>query len=174
MKRIANYREYLSRPIAQLFLRDIVNSVGAYPADFEIIYALITDNEKNIAWKAAWACQKVFNKYPDFLKGKQNELVDIILKNNHCGTRRILLAILLELPVPEPFPVDLLDFCFFRMLNPDEATAVQALCIKIAYKLCLCEPELLPELKLYLENADPEYYSSGARSCIRNVLKKID
>lgn len=174
MKRITNYREFLSRPIARLFLHEIVHSVGAYPADFDIIYALIGNADQKISWRAAWACQKVFDKYPDFLKGKQHELVATVMMNSHSGTRRILLSILLELPTPEPLPVDFLDFCFRNMLSLNEAVAIQALCIKMAYKLCLCEPELLPELKLYLENAEPEYYSPGVKSTIRNVLKRLN
>jgi hypothetical protein len=174
MERITDYRGLLSRPIAGLSLHEIVDAVGVYPDDFNIIYHLITDPEKKIAWRAAWACEKVFEKYPALLEGKQEELIGLVMKNNHSGTRRILLSILLELPIPKPLPIDFLEFCFNNMLAPDQAIATQALCIKIAYKLCLLEPELLPELKLYLENATLEYYSPGVKSCVRNVLKKFN
>lgn len=174
MKRITDYKEFLTRPVGRLFLHEIVNSVSVYPDDFDIVYTLIKDSEKKIAWRAAWACQKVFDKYPHFLEGKQEELMGIVMKNNHSGTRRILLSILLELPVPEPLPVDFLEFCFNNMLDPNQAIATQAFCIKLAYKLCLLEPELLPELKLYLENAELEYYSPGVKSCVRNVIKKLN
>lgn len=60
------------------------------------------------------------------------------------------------------------------MLDLNQAIATQALCIKMAYKLCRIEPELLPELKLYLENAELEYYSIGVKTCVRNVLKKLN
>lgn len=117
MERITNYKEYLAQPIQSLSLHKIVDAVGIYPEDFDTVYELINYPQDKIAWRAAWACEKIFN------------------------------------------------------LN--EAIATQALCIKMAYKLCLLEPELLPELKLYLENAEPEYYSSGVKCGIRNVLKKI-
>lgn len=173
MERITNYREFLARPIARLFLHEIVESVSIYPEDFDTIYKLIKDPEEKISWRAAWACEKVFEKYPDFLQGKEEELISFVMKNNHSGTRRILLSILLELPSP-PLPVDFLDFCFNHMLDLNQAIATQALCIKMAYKLCRIEPELLPELKLYLENAELEYYSIGVKTCVRNVLKKLN
>jgi len=173
MERITNYREFLARPIARLFLHEIVESVSIYPEDFDTIYKLIKDPKEKISWRAAWACEKVFEKYPDFLAGKEEELISFVMKNNHSGTRRILLSILLELPTPKPLPVDFLDFCFNNMLDLNQAIATQALCIKMAYKLCLLEPELLPELKLYLENAELEYYSIGVKTCVRNVLKKL-
>lgn len=174
MERITNYREFLARPIARLFLHEIVESVSIYPEDFDTIYKLIKDPEEKISWRAAWACEKVFEKYPDFLQGKEEELISFVMKNNHSGTRRILLSILLELPSPPPLPVDFLDFCFNHMLDLNQAIATQALCIKMAYKLCRIEPELLPELKLYLENAELEYYSIGVKTCVRNVLKKLN
>lgn len=174
MERITNYKEYLAQPIYRLFLHKVVESVSIYPEDFDIIYELIKDPQDKISWRAAWACEKVFEKYPDFLEGKAEELIAFVMKSKHSGTKRILLSILLELPMPQPLPVDFLDFCFNNMLNQDEAIATQALCIKIAYKLCLLEPELLPELKLYLENAELEYYSPGVKSCVRNVLRKIN
>ncbi|NDV82933.1 hypothetical protein [Bacteroides sp. 51] len=174
MERITNYKEYLAQPIYRLSLHKIVDSVSVYPEDFDIVYKLIKDPQEKVSWRAAWACEKIFEKYPDFLEGKQKELIAIVMNNKHSGTRRILLSILLELPAPEPLPVDFLDFCFNNMLDLNQAIATQALCIKMSYKLCLLEPELLPELKLYLENAEPEYYSPGVKSCIRNVLKRLN
>ena len=174
MERITDYKEYLNRSIDRLYLHEIVDSVSLFPEDFDILYNLIKDPQSKISWRAAWACQKVFDKYPDFLYGKQEELISLVMKSNHDGTKRILLSILLELPTPQPLPVDFLDFCFEHMLNLNDAIAVQSLCIKIAYKLCLLEPELLPELKLYLENAELEYYSVAVKTCTRNILKKLN
>lgn len=46
--------------------------------------------------------------------------------------------------------------------------------MKLAYKLCMQEQELLRELKVYLENAEPEYYSVGVRCTRKNILKRIN
>ena len=58
--------------------------------------------------------------------------------------------------------------------QPQESIGVQALSIRMAYQLCKSEPELLKELQLILENADTEYYSTGVKTTIRNILKKIN
>lgn len=172
-ERIINYRTYLALPIRQLAINKVVDSVSIYPDDFETIYRLIYDPDEKVSWRAAWACEKVFEKHPDFLAGKQTELIRCVMNSNHSGKNRILLSILLFLPVPTPLPVDFLDYCFERMLDLNQAIAVQALCIKMAYKLCLTEPELLVELRLYLENVETDYYSPAVKSCIRNILKKF-
>lgn len=152
----------------------VTDMVNVYPEDFDIIYRLISDPDDRVAWRAAWACEKIFEKYPRFLEGKQHELIGYVVNGNHSGKKRILLSILLGLPVPSPLPVDFLDYCLQHMFDPDQAIAVQALCIKMAYKLCTTEPELLPELKLYMENVEIDYYSPGVQSCIRNTLKRLD
>lgn len=174
MERITDYREFLSRPIARLFLHKLVESISTYPEDFDIVYNMINDPEPKISWRAAWTCQKIFDIYPNSLEGKQEELIAMAMKNTHSGTRRIILSILLEMPTVQPLRVDFLDFCFNHMFDLNQAIAIQALCIKMAYKLCLTEPELLTELKLYLENAELQYYSIGVKTCARNILKRLN
>lgn len=173
MERINNYSQYLSQHIGLLNLNKVVETVSVHPEDFDKIYQLINDPDDKIAWRAAWACEKISEKYICFLEGKQNELAGFVMNSRHSGKNRILLSILLNLPAPTPVPVDFLDYCLDRMLDLNQAIAVQALCIKIAYQLCLAEPDLLNELKLRLENAETEYYSPGVKSCIRNTLKKL-
>lgn len=173
MERIINYREYFSQRIGRLSISRVVDTVSQYPEDFDVIYRLVSDPEEKISWRAAWACEKIFEKEPDFLAGKQNELIRFVMTGNHSGKNRILLSILLDLPTPTPLPIHFLDYCFERMFDLSQAIAVQALCIKMAYKLCLTEPELLPELKLYLENIETGYYSPAVKSCIKNTFKKL-
>lgn len=88
--------------------------------------------------------------------------------------KAVRLSILYQLPVTGDFPVTLFDYCINHMLSPGESIAVQALCMKLAYKLCMQEQELLRELKVYLENAEPEYYSVGVRCTRKNILKRIN
>ena len=59
------------------------------------------------------------------------------------------------------------------MLSLQESIGVQSLSIRMAYRLCKHEPELLSELKLILEHANTEFYSTGVKTAIRNILKKI-
>ncbi len=89
------------------------------------------------------------------------------------GIRRLLLNTLLHLPVPKPINVAFLDFCLNGMLSPAETVAGQAVCMKLAYAICLKEPELMGELEAYLENMEPEYYTAAVQCARNNILKKI-
>ncbi|NDV59686.1 hypothetical protein [Bacteroides sp. 519] len=173
MKRIEDFRCLLAGPISKAYIDDIVESVHHYPEDFDRIYNLMDDKEIKVSWRATWACEKLAILHPEWFANKQNELIDRLLSSHHDGTKRILLSILFTLPIPEPFPVNLLDYCFNKMLAPEETTGVQALSIKTAYKLCKKEPDLLLEFKMYLENADLDYYTMGVKTTIRRMLEKL-
>lgn len=174
MKRITNFREVLSAPLSRNFVDNIVESVHCHPEDFYVLYGLISDKQVKISWRASWACEKLCKLHPEWFEDKQKELLSLILNCKHDGKKRILLSIIYQLPIGEPFPVDLLDYCFARMLDLNEPVAVQSLCLKLAYKLCKAEPDLLYELKVYLESAERDYYSIAVKTCIRNILQKLN
>lgn len=174
MERIINIRQRLSDRIESHFIDNIAASILQYPEDFSELYRLIKDSESKIAWRAAWACEKISEQQPELLLGRQEELMKYAMECTHDGTKRELLSILLNLPVADPLPIPFLDFCLDRMLSTDEAIAVQALCIKLAYRIALHEPELLEEVRLYLENSESEYYSQGVKTVIRKTLKNIN
>ena len=83
------------------------------------------------------------------------------------------MSILYNIPVSSPISIELLNYCFDHMLAPQESIGVQALSIRMAYKLCKNEPELLQELRLILENTEADFYSTGVKTTLRNILKKI-
>ncbi len=174
MERIIDFEAKLSSTLSRSVIDAIVASVQSYPEDFERLYSLVTNKETKLSWRAAWACEKLSELSPEWFIPKYDEIVCLTLSMKHSGTKRLLLSILYNLPVPAEFPVELYNFCLEKMLSPDEAIAVQGLCIKLAYKIALKEPELLGEIRLYLENAETEYFSTGVKNCIRNVLKKIN
>jgi len=174
MDKSTKYRKMLKEPLSRGMIYIITDELKDNCEDFEIIYQLIFDTETTVSWRAGWVCEKLAEIHPDWFYGRQSQLTAKVLDSRHGGTRRVLLSMLFDLPVANPFPVDLLDFCFEHMLDLNEPIAVQSLCIKIAYKLCLKEPELLPELKMYLETAETEYYSTGVRTCIRKVMQNLN
>ena len=102
-----------------------------------------------------------------------DDLVYRLSDCKHQGSKRLLLSILYNLPVTVPVSVELLNYSLDHMLSLQESIGVQSLSIRMAYRLCKHEPELLSELKLILEHANTEFYSTGVKTAIRNILKKI-
>lgn len=170
-----DYREHLYRPLSHHFVDQLVQEVFAHPSDFNIIYQLIFDAEIKVAWRAAWACQKISEKHPDWFSDSQFlELVSLVITTPHGGLKRGCLSILLNLRLPDPIPVELINACFDWMTSLKSPIAVQALSMKILLRVCQREPDFKPELIAYLEDVDFENYSAGFKSTRKNILKALN
>jgi|SRR5665647_2626522 len=169
-----DYREHLLRRLSLHFVDHLAQEIFDNPSDFNIVYQLIFDREVKVAWRAAWACQKISEKHPEWFTDKKFlELVTLAISTSHGGVQRGCLCILNNLTLPDPIPVDLLNACFEWMVSPKSPVSVQALSMKILFSICKKEPDFKPELKAYLENIDYECYSPGFNSTRKNILKAL-
>ena len=168
-----DFKEALGGSISILKIDRIVHSVESNPEEFPVIFNLMFDEDIKVSWRAVWTCEKLSERHPDWFIPKQNELIEILLATTHDGKKRLYLSILSNLPLPEPYSVALLDFTMDKMLDPEESIGVQALSVKLAYRLCKIDPDLLYEFKLRLQSADMINYSKGLRASVRNILKKV-
>lgn len=168
-----DFKKALEGASGRKYIDNIVEQVMNSPARFDDLYALTLHEKEKIAWRAIWACEKLSILVPSLLIGKREELMQRAMQCSHDGMRRLLLNTLLHLPVPEPINVAFLDFCLNGMLSPAESIAGQAVCMKLAYAICLKEPELTGELEAYLQNMEPSYYTAAVRCTRNNILKKI-
>jgi hypothetical protein len=169
-----DYRLSLLRPLSLHYIDQLVMEVFKAPADFDTVYRLMFDADERVAWRAAWACQKISEQYPGWFTGAQFiEMALLTLSNSHGGLQRGCLSTLNNLPVPQTVPVEFINACFTRMVSPSSPIAVQCLSMKILYRFCLLEPGFIPELKAYLENIDPGDYSAGFRSTHSHILKAL-
>lgn len=139
----------------------------------EMLYMLTNDPDRQVAWRALWACEKLCRKQTGLFSSKKKEIMQKAMQTTHQGMKRLWISMLFHLPIQQPLQTDFLDFCLQAMYSPQETPAVQALCIKLAYKMCLAEPELLPKLEAVLENMEEVFYPVATRSARKNTLKAI-
>jgi len=170
-----NYREFLLRPMSKHFVDHLAEEIFLNTDDFDIVYQLIFDEEITVAWRAAWACQKISEKMPELLSDDQfNEIAALTISTTHQGLKRGCLSVLNNLTIPRPVPVDLLDACYEWMISMKSSIAVQALSLRLLQKFCEIEVGLIPELMAYLENFETEDLSPGMKASRRNVIKALN
>ncbi len=170
-----DYRTHLFLPLSKQFVNLLVLKVFDNPGDFEIVYQLIFDTNEKVAWRAAWACQKISEKHSEWFTNQHyTELASLAISTTQGGLKRGCLSILNNLPIPIPIPVDLLNACFDWMLSSKSPIAVQALSLKILYNFCIVEPDLRIELLACLENINIADYSPGFKSTRNNILKALN
>ena len=174
MERITAFKQELSSTLSRKIIDNIVESVLSFPDDFPILFSLIKDENEKVSWRAAWACEKLCNQYPELFMGKRSELRELSMRTKHEGTKRLILSILYKLPVDKPISIEFLNACMDWMFSPKESIAVQSLSIKLSYQQCMAEPDLLPELKVYLEHVELDYYSKAIETTVKNVLKRLN
>jgi len=168
-----SYKDKLAGPSYKTTIESLVEDISQRPDTFPYMYRLMEDEDHIISWHAMWTCEKISERHPDWFDTLYDDLIKKLFSCKHSGSKRLLLSILYNLAIPTPFPVELLNFCMDRMLMPQESIGVQALAVKMAYRLCLKEPELLQELDIILNNADKEFYSRGVKNAIRSVQENI-
>lgn len=170
---IQDLKEKLSGRFGIFLADEFVPWATENPEKFPELYSLIFDTDRKIAWRAAWVCEKISYRHPEWFIDKRSELMQLIMQSRFDGVKRSLFNILLHLPIEEPISVAFLNFCLEHMLSLKEPVAIQAQCMKMAHELCKKEPELLPEFKYILENTEREYYSKGMQTAIRNMIVSL-
>lgn len=169
-----DYRNQLLRPLSKRYVDQLVFEVFANPVDFNLVFQLIFDSDERVAWRAAWACQKMSEKYPEWFTVEQfYELSSLSISTTHSGVRRGCLGILNQLALPESLPVALINACFDWMASQKSAIAVQALSMKMLGRICENEPAFIPELVACLSAIDYDNYSPGFKTTRKKILKRL-
>lgn len=156
---------------SEQFISDICFRVAETGDFLGFVRQYMYDEDKQVVRNALCAMTKTTDIELEQLKPMMNELIEYAMKTDSPSIRRPLLGIVERMEMAEEdLRTDFLDFCFERMLCPDEAPSVQALCMKLANKMCRFYPELTEELRRTLEAMDTSCYKPAVKSVRRNIL----
>lgn len=167
-----NFKDKLSHRIGMDDIHEITYISQGNEKRKQELYDLLYDEEDLIAYQAAWVMNHYSLSENQWLYNKQDKLIDEVMTCKHTGKRRLILSLLYRQPLANPPRVDFLDFCLERMISNAEPSGVQALCMKLAYELCLPIPELLQELLVVLEMLGEEL-SPAIQVTKKNILKAM-
>ena len=147
----------------------------AYDGMFrDTLYRIMADGDSRMAENAAWIFTYADT---DLLPSLPPHYVDTWMEramDTRSETlRRLLLTLISRSVLPHPFRTDFLDYCLIGMSSSRYPYSVRALCMKLAYKLCLPHPELLDELKSNLEIMEPDLLPPSLRSVRCRVMVGI-
>ena len=130
----------------------------------------IYDKDAKVARNALWVLTKSDDKELSTLQPIRNELIDLAMTTEHSAVRRLSLNIVERLDMDkDDLRTEFLDFCLERMLDTEEFPGVQAICMKLAYRMSKFYPELMEELKRILQTMPVEYYKPAVK-CARNRI----
>ena len=123
-----------------------------------------------VARSALWGLTKARKEELSQLQVILNEFIDQAIRTENSSIRRLSLNIIERLEMSEEdLRTDFLDFCLDHMTYVEEFPGVQAVCMKLAYRMCKFYPELMDELKRTLEAMEIDYYKPAVK-CARNRI----
>lgn len=141
------------------------------------------DEDIRVARNAAWVL--THKPITQIRTLPYNDLIDLIMATPDTSLRRLTLNLMDQLYYPlgilrimglpmdaELMRTDFLDFCMLHMHMPEEPPGVQALCMKLAHRMCLPYPELLHEFYETLSLMQPEDCKPGMKHLI-NKMKNL-
>ncbi len=124
-----------------------------------------------VARSALWGLTKARKEELSQLQVILNEFIDQAIRTENSSIRRLSLNIIERLEMSEEdLRTDFLDFCLDHMTDVEELPGVQAVCMKLAYRMCKFYPELMDELKRTLEAMDIDYYKPAVKCARSRIL----
>ncbi len=125
-----------------------------------------------VARNALWILTKANADEFRQLQPLLDQLIDQSIATEHSSVRRLSLNIVERLQLDkEQLRTDFLDFCLQHMAQLDEPPGVQAVCMKLAHRMCAFYPELGQELSRTLLIMDQSYYKPAVKCVINRMLK---
>lgn len=164
-------REQLLKEHSKANCDKIVQWIGSDQSRFDELFKLFLSDEYRVVQHAAWPMSYAVIANPQLIKKHFNKLITNLDKPGiHDAVKRNTLRFLQEVDIPKRFHGRLMDTCFKYISVPGEAIAVKAFSLTVLEKLSKTYPEIIPELKLLIEeNYDRE--TAAFRSRAKKVLK---
>lgn len=148
----------------------VVKWVGNSPARFAELLAHVNGKDKLLMQRAAYPMSFAIEKKPGFITPHYKVLLKRMKEPNlHDAIRRNIIRALEYADVPGKWQGELMDACFQFLTDPKEKPAVKASCLTVLGKLAKQFPEILPEIKLIVDEAR-DHETAAFRARARKVF----
>ena len=136
-----------------------------------LLVGCLDHEDLRVARNAAWVL--THKPLSEIRTLPHEHLIDLSVSTPDTSLRRLTLCLVERQGIDKAeIRTDFLDFCLQHMLLPAEPPGVQALCMKLAYRMCLPYPELVHEFYETLSLMQPELYKPGMKHLI-NKMKNL-
>lgn len=165
-------RDALLEEHSKIQAQKIAHYIGNDPDRFAELIDLFLHDTSRITQRAAWVLSHCADTYPALIEPHVEKLWKNLQKPQNDAVKRNTLRIFQTYRFPKSLQGIAATLCFDYLLDPNEAVAVRAHAMTIAYNIALEEPELLPELALIIEEMLP-HGTAGIKSRGNKILKAI-
>ncbi len=141
--------------------------------NFKELMKCFVSPEYRVAQRAAMSVSAAVRKAPAMIQPYLKDLVaQLQRKDVHNAVIRNSIRILEDIEIPEEMDGEMMNVCFQFIETPTTPIAIKAVSLTILHNLSKKYPEILPELKLIIqEKWDTETAAFKSRG--RKILKSI-
>ncbi len=130
----------------------IISWIGNDKKKFNQLFNLFLNGEYRVTQRAAWPLSYCAIAHPSFMKKNFEKLITNLNKPNlHDSIKRNTVRLLQQIEIPEKLEGVVMEICFNYVESPKEAVAIKAFSLTILGKLAKKYPEIIPEIKLLIE-----------------------
>jgi hypothetical protein len=167
-----NLQEEILKEHSKKQCQKIVEWVGNSQARFDELFHLFINGDYRVTQRAAWPVGYCVEANPAFIKKNFAKLLENLQKPNlHNSIKRNTVRLLRYVDIPEKLQGRVMDICFNYVASPAEAVAIKAFSLTVLGNLAKKYPEILPEIKLLIEEQLP-HQTAAFKSRVKSFLKQ--
>lgn len=167
-----NLREEILKEHSKAQCNKIVNWVASSQKRFDELFHLFLHDEYRVVQRAAWPVSYCVITHPEFITSHWGSLIKNLSKPNlHNAVKRNSIRLLAYINIPKKYQGKIMDICFAYLEAPAEAVAIKAFSLKVLDNLAKQYPEIIPEIKLLIEEQLP-HQTPAFKVSARAFLKK--
>ena len=148
----------------------IVQWIGNDQEKFNALFNLFLNDEYRITQRASWSLSKCVETHPEFINKLLGKLISNLQKPNlHDSVKRNTIRLLQYVNIPKKYHGEVMHICFSYVEAPKEAVAIKAFSLTVLGRLAKDYPEILPEIKLLIEEQLP-HQTAAFKSRAKKML----
>jgi hypothetical protein len=152
----------------------IVDYIGDDKGRFGQLIRLFFNGEYRITQRAAWPLSYCVRRHPELITPYYKQLLDNLRRKDiHVAVIRNTVRLLQDVSIPNRWRGRVMNVCFDFIADVATPIAVKAFSLTILANLSADYPEILPELKLLIEE-QWEHATPAFRSRARKILKGVN
>lgn len=169
-----NLRDEILKEHSKVHALRIAEYACASPKNFKALMNCFLDADYRLAQRAAWSVSWAARKKPAMIGLHINALTTVLRRKDvHDAVLRNAVRVLQEIEIPERFQGEVMDACFGFIESPSTPVSVKAFSLTTLFNLSKLYPEIVPELKLIIEEKLP-HETAAFRSRAKKILAAFE
>ena len=168
-----NLKEEILKEHSKTQCLKIVQWISNSQHRFDELFHLFLGGEYRVTQRAAWPLSYCVQAHPELIKKNFRKLLNNLQQPNlHNAIKRNTVRLLQYVDIPKKLQGQVMDICFGYVASPKEAVAIKAFSLTILGNLAKLYPEILPEIKLLIEEQLPNQ-TAAFKSRAKHFLKEL-